>query len=253
MLRPSVQPSSLSPCRSKAARACPSGSSSRVGINMPIRRSRSGCCARAASGHTAAEPAIPLMKSRRRIAAPKAQGPVRTMLWNDAITAGICDLWNGAEPSFCVAVIIRTECPLWVRSGHSATSAQCPLYPRKQTLPGDSCTWSERWRCAITADAPRTTLERSIRQFDRDDGDRGAGFEICLIPYVVNDDGRIGRHKNFLFAVFVFQCQRSTVDGGADLLDIRICHHALRPKIPRVVSFSGSAHCLGKDVHFQGT
>src|SRR6516225_4570493 len=36
MLRPSVQPSSLSPCRSKAARACPSGSSSRDDINTPI-------------------------------------------------------------------------------------------------------------------------------------------------------------------------------------------------------------------------
>ena len=32
------------------------------------------CCARAASGHTTADPAITLMKSRRRIAAPKAQG-----------------------------------------------------------------------------------------------------------------------------------------------------------------------------------
>ena len=31
------------------------------------------CCPRAASGHAVAEPTIPLMKSRRRIAAPKAQ------------------------------------------------------------------------------------------------------------------------------------------------------------------------------------
>ena len=34
---------------------------------------RSACCARAASGHTAADPAITLMKSRRRIAFPEAQ------------------------------------------------------------------------------------------------------------------------------------------------------------------------------------
>jgi hypothetical protein len=38
-----------------------------------MRRMRSGCCAREASGHTLAEPAIPLMKSRRRIALPEAQ------------------------------------------------------------------------------------------------------------------------------------------------------------------------------------
>src|SRR5215469_1289059 len=25
------------------------------------------------------------------------------------------------------------ECPLWVKSGHSATSERCPLYPRKRT------------------------------------------------------------------------------------------------------------------------
>ena len=32
-----------------------------------------GCCARAASGHAAVAPTIPLMNSRRRIAFPKAQ------------------------------------------------------------------------------------------------------------------------------------------------------------------------------------
>src|SRR6516225_3522804 len=39
---------------------------------MPTRRIRSGCCARAASGHEVADPAIALMKSRRRIAFLKA-------------------------------------------------------------------------------------------------------------------------------------------------------------------------------------
>ena len=53
--------------------------------------------------------------------------------------------------------------------------------PRKRTLPGDSCTRSERWRCAVTADAPRTTLKRSIGQFNSNDEDRSAGFKICLI------------------------------------------------------------------------
>src|SRR5262249_8669245 len=43
---------------------------------------------------------------------PQGSGPVRTMLWTDAITAGICDRWNGVRPSFCAATILRTECPL---------------------------------------------------------------------------------------------------------------------------------------------
>jgi hypothetical protein len=36
-----------------------------------MRRTRSGCCARAASGHPTVEPTIPFTKSRRRIAFPK--------------------------------------------------------------------------------------------------------------------------------------------------------------------------------------
>src|SRR6516225_3777901 len=36
-----------------------------------MRRTRSPCCACAASGQAAVEPTIPLMKSRRRIASPK--------------------------------------------------------------------------------------------------------------------------------------------------------------------------------------
>src|SRR6516165_10602104 len=38
-----------------------------------MRRIRSDCCACVASGQTAADPAIPLMRSRRRIACPEAQ------------------------------------------------------------------------------------------------------------------------------------------------------------------------------------
>ena len=47
------------------------GSSAVRGISMPTHRIRSGCCSCAASGQTTAEPAIPLMKSRRRIAFPR--------------------------------------------------------------------------------------------------------------------------------------------------------------------------------------
>src|SRR5262249_12993784 len=29
---------------------------------------------------------------------------------------------------------MRAICPLWVKSGHCGRSAECPLYPQKQTL-----------------------------------------------------------------------------------------------------------------------
>ena len=37
------------------------------------------------------------------------------------------------ERKFCVATILRVECPLWVISGHSMIVPQCPLYLRKRT------------------------------------------------------------------------------------------------------------------------
>src|SRR5262249_48683437 len=74
------------------------------------------CCARPASGQAVAEATIPLMKSRRRIAAPQGSGPVRTMLWNDAITAGNYDLRNGVRLSFCAAANLGTD----VRFGSKA-------------------------------------------------------------------------------------------------------------------------------------
>src|SRR5262249_24313767 len=43
-----------------------------------MRRIRSDCCACVASGQTATDPAIPLMRSRRRIACPEAQGYANT-------------------------------------------------------------------------------------------------------------------------------------------------------------------------------
>jgi IS30 family transposase len=52
-LRPSDQPRACNACRKTAILACPSRSSA-IPINTPTRRTRSGCCARAASGHAAA-------------------------------------------------------------------------------------------------------------------------------------------------------------------------------------------------------
>ena len=46
-------------------RACASGSSAARFMSTPMRRIRSGCCARAASGHAAAAPPSSVMNSRR--------------------------------------------------------------------------------------------------------------------------------------------------------------------------------------------
>src|SRR5215510_10879860 len=60
-----VHRNSCSPCVNAARRACPSGSSAAKCMSTPTRRIRSGCCARAASGHAAAAPPSSVMKSRR--------------------------------------------------------------------------------------------------------------------------------------------------------------------------------------------
>src|SRR4029450_9813875 len=64
-----------------------------------------GCCARAASGHTATEPAITLMKSRRRTDHPR--GKDERHLWLEDSRSPNCSqgLWPRGGP-------------LWVRSGH---------------------------------------------------------------------------------------------------------------------------------------
>src|SRR5262249_7379542 len=69
---PSLQPSSCRPCWNAAKRACHSGSFAVEAISTPMRRTRSLCCARAASGHVAAAPRI-VMNSRRLIAAPEVR------------------------------------------------------------------------------------------------------------------------------------------------------------------------------------
>ena len=75
MLRPSVHPSFCSPCRNAATSACPSGSLSAYAISTPIRRTPSGCCARAASGHAAAAPPSSVMNSRRLMSNMAASSP----------------------------------------------------------------------------------------------------------------------------------------------------------------------------------
>jgi hypothetical protein len=75
-LRPSVQPNSRRPWRSATISDCPTGFSGDA-ISTPMRRIRSGCCARAASGQMAAEaaaaPPRPAINSRRLMASPNAR------------------------------------------------------------------------------------------------------------------------------------------------------------------------------------
>src|SRR5262249_52016052 len=71
-----------------------------------------------------------LALERRRIAHPKAQdyADFRARLQQGFATE------MGSDPSFCVATIRGTECPLWVKSGHCRHASECPLYSRKRTL-----------------------------------------------------------------------------------------------------------------------
>src|SRR6516225_4509507 len=65
MLRPCFYPNYSRPWRKAASRACVSGSVSDVGGMIPMRRIRSPCCARAASGHETATPPRSAMNFRR--------------------------------------------------------------------------------------------------------------------------------------------------------------------------------------------
>src|SRR5215510_9260355 len=72
-LRPSLQPSCWRLCCSTARRCSSSGSSLLNDISTPMRRTRSPCCARAASGHVVtAAPRV--MNSRRLMASPLGRG-----------------------------------------------------------------------------------------------------------------------------------------------------------------------------------
>ena len=53
-----------------------------------MRRIRSICCARAASGQAAPEPTIPLTKSRRRIASPRGLRSAPTVTYRTQLQQG---------------------------------------------------------------------------------------------------------------------------------------------------------------------
>src|SRR5262245_61241775 len=59
-------------------------------------------------------------------------GARRLSVTGDQTTAGIGHPEWGSTV-ICVATILRTECPLWVRNEHFGAFNSCPLFPRKQT------------------------------------------------------------------------------------------------------------------------
>jgi hypothetical protein len=73
--RPSICPSSRNACRNASKFAAFKGRD--VVSSRPMRWTRSGCCARAASGHAMTEPLRSVMNSRRFIGSPRgsAGGP----------------------------------------------------------------------------------------------------------------------------------------------------------------------------------
>src|SRR6266536_2595644 len=107
-LRPSAHPSSRSPRRRAETRICPSSPSASP-MSTAMRRIRSGCCARAASGHAAAAPPSSVMKLRRLIRSPRRRlhrQVGRLLAPKDAIDVtcrepGLLDLINavGYEPA----------------------------------------------------------------------------------------------------------------------------------------------------------
>src|SRR6185436_18709884 len=110
---------------------------------MPIT-GIAACCARAASGQATADPAIPAMKSRRRIAFPR----LGTTHSTQAIKTGICDQRYGVK--FCLRGSIL-EPPMTgvgqtlpVRPDHLATNVRFPSDTDRKISALDLL------RCAIT-------------------------------------------------------------------------------------------------------
>jgi hypothetical protein len=92
------------------------------------------------SGQTAPDPAIALMKSRRRIACPKAQDHADIGL----ITSGIGDERNGVRRPFAQQQFVESD----VRFGSKADIARCQIDVRFTPKSGHSISVSECPLCA---------------------------------------------------------------------------------------------------------
>jgi len=102
-------------------------------------------CARAASGHATPKAAIPLMKARRRIAAPKAQGLCGPCFGTTQLQQGITTCGMGSDGHFAwqqsprpnVRFGSKADIGAYTRhvrftpkSGHWLSVLGCPLVPK---------------------------------------------------------------------------------------------------------------------------
>src|SRR5262245_34677997 len=151
-LRPSVQPTCCSCCTNATMRRCDSGSSAVRFMSTPMRRIRSGCWARALSGHGAAAPPSVAKNFRRPMWLamwPSVWGSF--MQWTQDTTLpsrglSLRPIGKSYEWSRKTAwdqqrrFGLCEECPVYSRkrrkSRHSLTSPQCQLRP--------SCTAAKR-------------------------------------------------------------------------------------------------------------
>lgn len=96
------------------------------------------------------------------------------------------------------------------------------------------------WRdVLLVVDAGR--LQRSVRLLSRGgDKDLHSSLEVVLIARHVANNRSVQRHRNLLSPVFKLEYQHLSLGLSDSLFHIAVCHGALRPEVPRVVSFAGS-------------
>ena len=121
-LPPSLQPNCFRACMKAARRACPSASSAARYMSTPMRRTRSGCCARAAIGQATAAPPINFDELAPAHVAPEARdkAPYRLKL------AHWSNVRFGSKADICAA---KSHVRFTPDSGHSLARLACRLRP----------------------------------------------------------------------------------------------------------------------------
>ena len=149
-----------------------SGSSAAMSMSTPMRRIRSGCCARAAERPCAAAPPRRPMKSRRLMSRPA----------QETASCASSECFDRAESRLRYCNMRSGRCPLWVISGHWRPIRRCPLYPRKRTS-------AEAFRCPLSANsdlvgARRFWAQRNVfakaSQADVPEAANSSGFKTTI-------------------------------------------------------------------------
>jgi hypothetical protein len=130
--------------------------------DLPLRNpitGIAGCCARAAMGHAAADPATAVMKSRRRITFPgcKATSGSSQRAINQEFAPG--EMGNG---SVCAAESLSRECPSWVKGDGQAKRRQASAAPPVAAVSRTTANWREVPR-AVNPMSPRLPRRRGKR------------------------------------------------------------------------------------------